>query len=263
MDNYNNTDQYIHQISKVLAKLGKSFVSQKPDDSHTNLYWEPLQKRMLGRWIETSNGPVLPCINIEDLSFQWLNARMEVIDEKLFENKNYDEIENMVSDTLPSHELSSNKFLDPLHFAITDYPFKNQPFKRIKSENLSDWSNLRSLANHVLKDIVAYLNLNIEVRIWPHHFDTGIYFQWTDNLGIGAGLAMKDSMVSEPYFYISGYSSDNNIEYSKAFPLTHGEWVKTGSWKGGILPVTKFFSENGQNVTQEYFIETIQFLLKK
>jgi hypothetical protein len=46
-------------------------------------------------------------------------------------------------------------------------------------------------------------------------------------------------------------------------PLTYGKWIKQGPWKGGILPVTQFTPENAQKVVQEFFTETIQFLVKQ
>jgi len=262
MENYNQTDQYIHQISQVLAKLGRSFVPEKDDDSHINLYWEPLHKRMLGRWISTSNGNVLPAIQLEHLTFQWLNPQMNVIDEVTFENTGLTELEVLIENTFDSHGIIKKNFRDPLHFNIPDYPFKNQPFKRFNRADLQEWSFYRSLANHILKDIEAFLNLNIEVRIWPHHFDSGIYIKWIENLGIGAGLAMKDSLAGIPYFYISGYTGEEQINYINVMPLTNGKWIKEGSWKGAILPITVLENSLAYEITQEFFSETLQFFIK-
>jgi len=260
MENYNQTDQYIHQVSQVLAKLGRSYVSKKEDDSHTNLYWEPLSNRMLGRWITTKKEKVLPVIKLDNMSFQWLDTQMKVKEEILFVGKNYWELENLIADTLNNLELKNNNFQDPLHFNIPDYSFKEQPMIRIESKDLEQWSNYRSFANHVLNDICALVNHHIEVRIWPHHFDTGIYFQWNKNIGIGAGLAMQDSLAGAPYFYISGYTVESQIEYTNAMPLSCGKWIKQGPWKGAILPVTQFTQENAQSAVQIFIFETIQFL---
>ncbi len=261
MENYNQTDQFIHQISQVLAKLGRTYVPEKDDDSHTNLYWEPLQKRLLGRWISTSKGNVLPAIKLEQLTFQWLTTQMKAIDEVSFENKRLTELEVLIEKTLISLGLNIKNFREPLHFDIPDYPFKNKPFNRFNLRDLEEWSIYRSLANHILKDIGSYLNLNSEVRIWPHHFDTGIYFQWTENSGIGAGLAMEDSLAGAPYFYISGYTGEKQINYDNVMPLTEGKWIKEGSWKGAILPVTHLKNKLSYQITQDFFGETLQFFI--
>jgi hypothetical protein len=261
MKNYNQTDQYIHQISQILAKLGRTFVPHKDDDSHTNLYWEPLQKRMLGRWITTKIGSFLPAIQLDKLSFQWLDAHIHVIEEVLLADNNYPEMEALVEGSFRSLGIEKINFRDPLHFDIHDYSFKNQSFKKIDKKDLAKWSYLRSLANHMLKDIESFTQKDIEVRIWPHHFDTGILFQWTDDLGIGAGLAMEDTLAGAPYFYISGYAGENQIAYADAMPLSHGIWIKQGPWKGGILPISQFNSQNAENVIHKFYTETIQFLL--
>ena len=189
MERYIQTDQYIHQICQVLAKLGRTLVPQKSDDSHTNLYFEPLHKRIIGRRIKTPDGPIQPSIQLEKLSFQWINSRLNIISQKMFEGKNYSELEHLVMDMLHDLGLESNNFRDPLHFNIPEYTIKDEALKKIDSEALTEWSLLRGLANHILQDIGKYLSLDIEVRIWPHHFDTGIYFQWTKRLGVGAGLS--------------------------------------------------------------------------
>jgi hypothetical protein len=56
MESYTKTDQYIHQLSQLLAKMGKSLVPAKGDYSHANLYWDSLRKLLLGRWISASEG---------------------------------------------------------------------------------------------------------------------------------------------------------------------------------------------------------------
>ena len=71
---------------------------------------------------------------------------------------------------------------------------------------------------------------------------------------------MQDSMAGAPYFYISGYAAESQVEYTDAMPLSYGKWIKQGPWKGGILPVTQFTPENAQKVVQEFFTETIHFL---
>jgi hypothetical protein len=261
MENYNHTDQYIHQISQVLPKLGRTFVPKRPDDSHTNLYFEPLYKRMVGRWIKTTKGTVMPAISLNNMSFQLLNAKIEVIDDCLIENRNYNELEILVEDSLKTIHLADHSFRDPLHFDIPDYPFKLKPLPALKSENLDEWIYFRDLANHVLNDVGNYLGLNIEVRIWRHHFDTGIYFQWKDDLGIGAGMSMEDPIAGSPYFYISGYVGSQQVDYSDALPLTKGKWIKEGQWKGGILPINELTRNNALIVVQTFFAESLKFLL--
>ena len=60
-----------------------------------------------------------------------------------------------------------------------------------------------------------------EVRIWPHHFDTGClgYFDTKKNVSVGLGLAIPDKNVDDWYFYASGYHGEEPIQTEMFEPL--------------------------------------------
>lgn len=263
MKTYTEIDQYIHQVSQILAKLSRSLVPEKDDDSHTNLYWEPIHQRLLGRWISTSNGKVMPALYLGRMSFQWLDQQMEVIQEISLLNKNHLEAETLVEKSAYAIGIQKPNLMSPLHFDIPDYPFVMHPIQTIVENTLTEWSHFRSLANHVLRDIGQSVQKEVDTRIWPHHFDTGIFFQWNDTLGIGAGLAMEDKMAGAPYFYISGYTGDHQIDYAKAAKLSRGKWIKDGSWKGGILPIDQMGTGIDVEVLHDFYRHSLDFLLER
>ena len=43
MHAYIKTDQLLHRLSQLIAKMNRQFVAKKEDDSHTNFYFDPLQ----------------------------------------------------------------------------------------------------------------------------------------------------------------------------------------------------------------------------
>ncbi len=263
MNTYTEIDRQIHQASQILAKLGRSLVPKKDDDSHTNLYWEPIQQRLLGRWISISNGKIMPALYLRKMSFQWLDQQMEVINDLSLLNKNYLEAEILIEDSTRAIGIEKPNLMAPLHFEIPDYPFIKLPIEKIEEDALAKWSCFRSLANYILKDICQSVQKEAETRIWPHHFDTGIFFQWNDTLGIGAGLAMEDNMAGASYFYISGYTGDHQIDYSKAAKLSKGKWIKDGQWRGGILPIDQLGIGNDVQILQDFYRQSLGFLLDR
>ena len=263
MRDYTKTDRHIHQISQILAKLGRSLVPRKDDDSHTNLYWEPLEQRILGRWIRSPKGLLLPTLNLEFTSFQWLDKQMEVIEEVSLLHRNYFEAESLVEELSSSIGIEETDLMAPLHFEIPDYSFKNNPLIEVEQQELSEWSYYRSLANHILKDVGEHVQREVEVRIWPHHFDTGIYFQWNNDLGIGSGLAMEDNSAGVPYFYISAYLMQDQIDYTEASALSNGKWIKEGSWKGGILPINELVPESAMQTLEIFYRQALNYLLNQ
>ena len=60
----------------------------------------------------------------------------------------------------------------------------------------------------------------------------------------GFGLAMKDDLIDDPYFYLSGYLPAGELEMKNLPPLPFGHW-ESGAWKGAVLPIREFYlSEN-------------------
>jgi len=124
------------------------------------------------------------------------------------------------------------------------------------------WNEYRSLANVACDLLLGFLQDDGEVRIWPHHFDTGTYLEVTSEISLGFGLAMEDSMVGAPYFYFSGYGlNGNEIEYSKMTPPSVGKWVITEHWKGAVLPLSDL-TENAYDKIAIYIKEVSALYLE-
>ena len=105
--------------------------------------------------------------------------------------------------------------------------------------------NLRVLAQLVLENIDKQYNLNTSIRIWPHHFDTGIYSALPNSdITIGLGLAIPDSICNNHYLYISGYKNGNTMDTSKLSKLESGEW-KSNGFTGAILDTNTIVESQG------------------
>lgn len=241
MQEYNNTDKQIHWLSQVIAKVNKVLVPEKEDDSHTNLYFDVINRRLVGRWIETPQGNILCALNITTHSFEWLNNRLQSQSVVNILNKEIKVLEQEVGEYPKSLGLNIDKIASPLHFEISDYKISTIQPGELTQQGIEKWRRIRELANNACLATTGYLQAESEIRIWPHHFDTGIYSQVTKSLGIGFGLAMEDSMVGEPYFYVAGYSSKNTIQYENLPRLSAGKWVTGEHWNGVVLPLSEIF----------------------
>ncbi len=79
MQAYIKTDRQLHWLSQVIAKINRTYVPKKNDDSHTNLYFDNLGKRITGRWIDRS------LITLHDVSV--FNSDMEELENLPFPMK--------------------------------------------------------------------------------------------------------------------------------------------------------------------------------
>jgi hypothetical protein len=154
-------------------------------------------------------------------------------------------------------------FNDPMHYKIPDYNLGNSKIKLPDPEGLDQWIKFRSLANEAVFMFAGYFQASPDARIWPHHFDTGMYKQVNEKIGLGFGLAMKDSLVGEPYFYLSGYSGTEAIDYSDV-PEIKSEWIISENWKGAILRLADFSDDSNYNrkLVSEFITKVVNWYLK-
>jgi hypothetical protein len=266
MQAYTKTDQQLHLLSQTIAKANRTYVSSKPDDSHTNLYFDALDNRIDGHWINNGKEKIILTLNLNPQQFEWLNESRECIYAVTTFGKAIDEIENEIAGRLPDLGLNPKGFIDKLHFDIPEYPFAKEPVEEIDNAELNEWKSYRNLANELCALVLGDLQLESEIRIWPHHFDTGIYVEIAGKLGLGFGLAMEDSMAGAPYFYMSGYPLHGTIEYNNLPELTNGRWELGEYWKGTILPLNKLKSglfEENKNTINDYLSNSINWFSKQ
>lgn len=241
MQEYNSTDKQIHWLSQIIAKVNRAFVPKKEDDSHTSLYFDSVGRKLAGRWIDTPQGRIILSLDIIRHRYEWLDKKYQNRASINIDNKEIEVLEKEVIEYPKKAGLNCDKLLDPLHFEIPDYKILSVRADELTVEGLNNWCRIREMANNACLAVSGYLQAESEIRIWPHHFDTGIYSQVSDSLGIGFGLAMEDAMVGEPYFYLAGYSSGTPIDYEGLPALKYGRWIRGEQWNGAILPLSEVY----------------------
>lgn len=244
MQEYNKTDRQVHWLSQVLAKTNRAFLPEKEDDSHTNLYFDPVSGKLTGRWVEHKQQKIFLALNVRSMHFEWMDQHLGIKDTISVFNKTMQEIEQDVSVYPQSIGLPAEKIFRELHFEIPDYKIGRIASNDINESGIQKWSYFRQLANEACLHFLGFLQAESEIRIWPHHFDTGVYAQVSPGFGIGFGLAMEDSMAGQSYFYLAGYASGTEIDYKNLAGLSDGQWITNGAWKGSVLTLDRLTGQN-------------------
>lgn len=264
MEGYVNADKKLHFLSQIIAKANRSYVPSKPDDSHTNLYFDTLAGRIVGRWINNGRDQLLLTLNLSTYELEWLNSHRKPVMTIETLGKTMTQVEDEMDGRLGELELKPQGFKDPLHFEIPEYAFANEPIEKIDNIHLDVWKQFRQLANRLSYLVLGDLQVVGEVRIWPHSFDTGSYVEIGDKLGLSFGLAMKDELVEEPYFYMSGRAIHGSLNYNDLPDLEGGKWIIAGKWNGSVLPISQLsngsFSENRQ-VIVDYLSKSVNWFV--
>lgn len=234
MQDYYSADQQLHWLSQILAKINRTFLEKESDDSHTNLYYDTISNRLFGRWFENAKGRYLMSLNLGDLSFELLDQHFNSLWLVSSNGKSILEVESQLDSGLSDLGFSNSGWKDSIHYEIPDYGLNKSPIEHLSESQIALWSNFRSLANYACADLLGNRQAESEIRIWPHHFDTGIYFDLSPRLGIGFGLAMKDQMAEDAYFYLTGYSDAVDFDYANFKSEDSWDW-KSVEWKGALL----------------------------
>lgn len=261
---YIQTDRQLHWLCQIIAKANRAYVPAKEDDSHTNLYFDPVGNRIVGRWVETSGGRFLLALNLSDLHFEWLDDRQRRQKAVSVPGKDGRSLERDVARFFATAGLDEELFFRPLHYDIPDYGFQAGGIAEFSEEGLDRWAFFRQLANTACDSFLGFLQARGETRLWPHHFDTGVYAPAHDNLGIGLGLAMEDPLVGQPYFYLAGYPAQGSIQYTGLPHLSEGRWETGNQWQGAVLPLDHFNNRltDTTSILHRFLLDTTSWFLE-
>lgn len=226
----NNGIEPIHLASQYLAAAGISFVEKRDDDSHTNLGFSVEDQYLFTRpLIEAGDFLVL---NLTEFALEWIGGSVTSI--LPLEKRSHKEVLEWIRLTSLKAGLSQTykyNFHYSLPYDITaDYVFNVDP------QILALELKLRTQACQVLSEVLNEHSMKSEIRIWPHHFDTGAFglLPGADGLSLGMGLAIPDIVNDGHYFYLSGYRQNKPIDTNPFKALNIGQWSQ-GDFKGAIL----------------------------
>lgn len=258
MEDYNLMDQKLHWLCQPIAKINRTFVAKEEDDSHTNIGLDIIANRLRGHWFKKNNSSYLVCFNIADQCYEMLDDGFHLIWKLSPAGLRMKEVEEGINLKLESHSINDSNWMKDLHFEIPDYDFRSKAIPDLDAKSLQKWLHFRGIASYAALDLNNHFNLESSIRIWPHHFDTGSYLEINNSLGIGFGLAMKDSIINQAYFYISAYPQKGEIDYYKLSSTDPWEWVIEEKWKGAVLSLEKL-----SKISEEKQLEAIQSYIKE
>ncbi len=238
----------LHLAAQYLAAAGISFLEKKDDDSHTNLGFSTenaiLSTRKLG------DKEIRLCLNYNLFTLEWKGT--DISNLLKLDGTSHAEIVQWIQQM--AHQYGLGTYSYDLHY---DLPYKiheDYTFTLQDKHQLETLKKHRILANTVIQRFLNDNHLSSEIRIWPHHFDTGAFTPLEDESGlaIGLGMAIPDTMIDDYYFYISAYQGHDGIDTSNFAALTEGEWKNEG-FKGAVLAISDIDHTTGVRFFNEAF----------
>lgn len=239
----------MYLLVQYLAAAGISFLQKKDDDSHTNLgfsiedgslYTRPLNK----------NGDTLS-VSYRKFELYWNSKNLSV--PLYLDGISHSEVLEWIKRMASKADLKS-PYTYSFHYEFPYELDESYIFRLLDTHSLKELLTLRISAQLILEKFLIDHNLTSEIRIWPHHFDTGAYAYYNDSNGraVGLGLAVPDSVCEDHYFYISGYQGHDGISTSAFKPLSLGTWGVNG-FNGAVLPASGIEIRQGTSFFAEAF----------
>ena len=270
-DDLSDAIQQQHHAAQFIALIGHHLIPKKADDSNT--YMEYMHGNDLLLSNALPNG-LRVALHLTDLSISILDKENNYTNRIPLEGKTKQEVFDKLKQNLSDLGLDITGFKNELHYEIPPHILDKGAVFSVKDENYFIENTIyRQNAKIVLNEIAQVFKQIEPIRIWPHHFDTGAFFVISKNeqkeasQTIGIGFAIPDSMVNEPYYYLS-FWSDKPIEGLDKLPiLDAGEWMMP-NWNGSILKhsdilkagsageqhgLVKSFYNSGINLLMEHF----------
>lgn len=211
----------IHIAAQYLAAAGISFLDKKEDDSHNNIGFSVEHQYMTTRPLNDAGDHF--ALSLQDFSLRWINSSSTL--NYSLNNREHHEILRWIHNVLKPLGLSG-KYRYEFHYSLP-YELTENFILEASPESLKKEIRLRSSAQLVLREVLQQHSMNSEIRIWPHHFDTGAYAELPEQQGlaIGMGMAIPDTVLDGYYFYLSGYHGNEKVDTRSFEPLTKGKWI--------------------------------------
>jgi len=257
----------IHRAVQFIAMAGKHYVKKQADDSHTNLRWLPEEEVLAGNWIRERKGNFRFAMHPKSMSLIVYNAGMEAVSEFTLHSKTNEEALEWIKRQLKAFGKDASQMKMDIHYDIPSHKTDNGAVYDLNTPELfQEIANYRANSNEVLEYFAQKFKTASTVRTWPHHFDISTDIPMVlNNKGEAAksfslGFAIADAVVDEPYFYITQWSANKDIDYTSAKPLTKGEWLPD-TLRGTVLrasTVSKSKTTQAQaSIVIQYFKEGV------
>ena len=231
MQEFKSMKDQLHLAAQYLAAAAIHFVEKRDDDSHTNLGFDSESGRMSTRPLSDSGDTL--SLNYNTFSLDW-NSSTNVESIQL-DGRSHKEIIAWL--TRLSQEKIGKSYTYSFHYDVPYSIADTTVFKMSDSVEVTRLLQLRIRTQTILEQTLLENNMQSEIRVWSHHFDTGAFTDLpnTPGVAIGFGLAIPDSLSSAHYLYMSGYKGHDGISTQGFDALTKGDWKDDG-FKGAILP---------------------------
>lgn len=231
----------VHHAAQIAVAATISYLSARPDDSHTALTWSETLRALVTEPIDAPR-PFRIALRPADLTLAAVRNGVEPGRPFGLAGNTVASAYEWLAAVAGDSGLDRTRLTARRHYDIAGHPVANgSPFALEPRAAFAELEHYWSNASRVLADLVRATEGASPVFVWPHHFDIATLISLrppaTHIRGtIGVGHSPGDEWYAEPYWYVgpSPYPPTANLP-----ALDVGHWHTKG-WVGAALPASEY-----------------------
>ena len=242
----------VHYAAQYAAAVGISYLAPRPDDSHTNLDWDPRLEALRSRELRALSHAVRVALRPRDLTLIVLLDG--AVGQRIsLHGATISQVESTLRAALAACGLDGRRLTTRRHYQLPSHPVsRGDAFDTTRREEFVELSRWFGNAAGVLGELRARTGSS-EVRCWPHHFDIATLATIPGGSS-GAGMVPGDDMFPEPYYYVNARPAPSQ---QPSAPLDGGGFWNTNGWVGAVLPGSRLTSDAaGQEAQVRAFLNS-------
>lgn len=243
----------LHHAAQIAVSAAISYVTARPDDSHTALSWNAT----LGALVTEP----IPAARALRVGLRMANLTLHTIDRDepsrsfSLAGRTIAEAEQWLRSTLAEAGCDKTRFTFSKHYTIPAHAVgSGAPFSA-RSDALGELARYWDNAAGTLETLATSTVGASVVRTWPHHFDiaTLIALPGEPRRTVGVGHSPGDDSYAQPYWYVGPYPYP---PVEQLPPLAgRGHW-HTAGWVGAALPASAYVAAPDQRAEVVTFIDS-------
>lgn len=241
----------MHWASQIVASVGITFLTPRPDDSHPNMEWLASRSVLAGNPTEEGDPPLRAGLDPFTFALLMLDEEGATLDRYPLHTRTLNEAYAWLTSIFPARRGPSGS--DGVELTRPTYELPPHPVADGASFDAVDLAAFRELgrwyanADYMLRRFADAESHATTVRVWPHHFDIGGLFL-IDGVGdshadrsIGLGMTPGDASYPEPYWYVNPYPAPSDDRVLPALS-GGGVWHSEG-WLGAVLTGSTYLDD--------------------
>jgi len=237
----NETIRELHHAAQFIAMAGHSLLPGAEDDSNTNMGWSDEIGGLAGRVLPL-NVPCRLALVYDSFELRFVDKHYKTLRTLKLAGQTKRTVRNWMLEGLTDFGGRTDALQPVTHYEIPEHATdRGGSFRLTSTYDLRELARYRHNTKLILEELAVHFDNASSVRIWPHHFDTGMVIPAAINKedqtikSVGIGLATPDENYNELYFYINHWVAAGGVTYAKLPELpSEGRWHRDG-WVGAIL----------------------------